>query len=624
MKTEFVLATFAAVALIASSSARGADLNSLSQAEKRAGWKLVFDGKTTKGWRGYKKDKPGEGWKIVDGALTRAAGGAGDIMTDAQYGSFELSLEYKISKGGNSGIMFHVLEDARGAPWSGPEVQVQDNVDGHDPQKSGWMYQLYRSPVDSTKPAGQWNHLQLKVTPEEGVLYMNGVRYYRFKKGDADWDRRVAKSKFASTEGWAKATEGHIALQDHGNMVAYRNIKIREFKSGATAPDPVDGKLALKPVVAFPNVQWAGWKPVDDNGRPQPFRPIVLTFANDGMNRIFVATQRGVLHVLPNDDDAKKSEVFLDISDKVSYSDRQNEEGLLGLTFHPNYKQNGEFYIYYTTTGAEHTSVISRFRVSPDDPNLADAKFEEEIMRIKQPYWNHNGGTIEFGPDGKLYVALGDGGAGNDPHGNGQNLGTLLGSILRIDVDKKSGDKAYSIPRTNPFVGREGARGEIWAYGVRNIWRLAFDRETASLWAADVGQNLWEEINIIKRGGNYGWNIREGGHPFGQSGVDTRDGLVEPVWEYDHEVGKSITGGVVYRGKKLPELAGAYVYGDYVSGRLWALKIDSSADKKVTNWAIPSQSALQPISFGEDADGEIYFTVVTPTGKGVYRFARTD
>ena len=169
--------------------------------------------------------------------------------------------------------------------------------------------------------------------------------------------------------------------------------------------------------------------------------------------------------------------------------------------------------------------MISRFRVSKDNPNKADPQFEEEIMRLQQPYWNHNGGTIAFGPDGYLYIGLGDGGAGNDPHGNGQNLKVLLGSILRIDIDRKAGGLNYAIPADNPFVKEKGVRGEIWARGFRNIWRLAFDRANGDLWVADVGQNLWEEINIVTRGGNYGWNLREGAHLFGAQGVSARKDL---------------------------------------------------------------------------------------------------
>lgn len=201
--------------------------NTLSEQEKSAGWKLLFDGKTTQGWRNYKKSDMSSGWKIVDGALTRAANGAGDIITTDQYGAFELSLEYKISPAGNSGLMYHVSEEGA-APWhSGPEIQIQDNKDGKDPQKAGWLYQLYKADQDATKPAGEWNQLRIVITPKKCEQYMNGVKYCEYVKGSPDWDERVAKSKFAKMPLFGKSTSGHICLQDHGNEVAFRNIKIR-------------------------------------------------------------------------------------------------------------------------------------------------------------------------------------------------------------------------------------------------------------------------------------------------------------------------------------------------------------------------------------------------------------
>jgi len=345
-------------------------------------------------------------------------------------------------------------------------------------------------------------------------------------------------------------------------------------------------------------------------------RPIVLTHAGDGSNRVFIASQLGKIHVLPNDQSAAETAVFLDIAERVVYKRKENEEGLLGVAFHPDYKQNGEFFVYYTTTDAPHTSVISRFRVSDDDPNRADPSSEEEILRIPQPFWNHNGGTIVFGPDGYLYIGLGDGGKANDPHNNGQNLQTLLGAILRIDIDGKTpkdpeDDNSvalnYRIPEDNPFTGHSGlARGEIWSWGWRNPWRIAFDRETGVLWGGDVGQNLWEEINIVRKGGNYGWNLREGFHPFGPGGLGPQPWLIDPIWEYHHKIGKSITGGHVYRGKRLPQLEGAYLYADYVTGRVWALRYDSGEEQVVSNRSIQGNT-LPVMSFGEDERGEVYF-----------------
>lgn len=204
-----------------------AELNTLSEEEKKAGWKLLFDGKSTAGWRGFKQTDVGAGWKVADGALVREGKGAGDILTSDQFAAFELSLDYNISPEGNSGVMFHVT-DAGQTPWqTGPEIQIQDNAAGHDPQKSGWLYQLYKPDTDATKPAGQWNTLRILITPEKCSTTMNGVKYYEFVKGSKDWDERVAKSKFAKMPHFGKPTKGHIALQDHGNLVSFRNIKIR-------------------------------------------------------------------------------------------------------------------------------------------------------------------------------------------------------------------------------------------------------------------------------------------------------------------------------------------------------------------------------------------------------------
>ena len=358
-------------------------------------------------------------------------------------------------------------------------------------------------------------------------------------------------------------------------------------------------------------------------------RPIVVTHANDGSDRIFIASQYGVIHILENDEEAEDSTVFLDIEDQVVYNDKQNEEGFLGLAFHPKYKQNGKFYAYYTTTSAPRVSVISEFTVSKNDPNKADPKSEREVLRIPQPFWNHNGGTICFGPDGYLYIGLGDGGKGGDPFGNGQNLSTWLGSILRIDVDNQDKGKGYAVPKDNPFVGKEGAKPEIYAYGLRNVWRMSFDRKTGHFWVADVGQKLWEEINIVTKGGNYGWNLREAKHKY-ENGSEARPDLIDPIWEYPHEavqggvvggqVGKSITGGHVYRGSAIPALGGYYVYADYVSGGLWALKYDWES-KRVSQTRTLGGFKLPVMSFGEDQGGELYYT--TPAG-AIYKLVAAE
>ncbi|MCI0682840.1 MAG: PQQ-dependent sugar dehydrogenase [Gemmataceae bacterium] len=409
-----------------------------------------------------------------------------------------------------------------------------------------------------------------------------------------------------------------------------RSLLVADATAGAihVVPAAVPGQpvdetpLPLETAVAFPNLKWTGWQGETDAGKIVPLRPIVLTHAGDGSNRVFVATQHGVIHVFPNDQKAKATKVFLDIESQVRYDDKQNEEGLLGLAFHPEYKKTGEFFVFYTPKNQKLVNVVSRFRVSKDDPNKADPASEEIIFSVKRPFWNHDGGTICFGPDGCLYIALGDGGAANDPHDNGQNLKTHLGDILRIDVNKKDPGKKYAIPPDNPLAGNENALPEIWAYGLRNVWRMAFDKKTGKLWAGDVGQNLYEEINIIEKGGNYGWRRREGLHPFGADGKGHGPAYIDPIWEYHHDIGKSITGGHVYRGKALPELEGHYVYGDYVSSKIWALRYDETAKRVVANRPIRDRG-MPILSFGEDEQGDVYLLTYSAAGRGIYQFVRT-
>jgi glucose/arabinose dehydrogenase len=413
-----------------------------------------------------------------------------------------------------------------------------------------------------------------------------------------------------------------------------KSILVPDMKAGTltavpcTVPgaevDESDLKVAIEP--AFPDIKWENWKKVTDKGRPNELRPIVLTHAGDGSNRVFVATQLGVLHVFANDQKAKEAKVFLDIQDRVIYKDTENEEGFLGLAFAPDYKRSGVFYAYYTPRpskrlkGEKLVNVVSRFRVSKDDPNKADPDSEEILLRMPKPFWNHNGGTLAFGPDGMLYIAVGDGGLANDPFGHGQNLNSILGKILRIDVSKKDEGLAYSIPRDNPFAGKEKVRGEIWSYGWRNVWRMSFDRETGKLWAADVGQNLWEEINRVQKGGNYGWNPRESLHPFGVKGVEQNREMIDPIWEYHHDIGKSITGGHVYRGSRVKSLEGLYLYADYVSGHVWGLRYDEKQKRVTANRWLRRGPGFATLSFGEDEKGDVYLLAASTAGKGLFRF----
>lgn len=630
-----VLAAMAASIAAESSSAE--QPNTLSEAERRTGWRLLFDGRSADAFRGYRKPALGPGWVVEDGALVRRDAGAGDIVTKDEFGEFELQLEYMISPGGNSGVMFHVAE-TEPAPWmTGPEVQILDDSVAKESQKAGWLYGLYeaappgwakklleRSQIpaerafDATRPRGEWNHVYLKVSEGGGEICVNGVSYVKFKKGDKDWDARVAKSKFAKFPAFGKATRGHICLQDHGDVVAFRSIKIREpGKSGV--PQPIDGTLAVKAVAAFPEATWEGWSPTSDDGKPvPPLRPLLVTHAGDGSGRRFVLEQSGMIHVLAKD--AKAAKLFLDLRDRVVPWRQGDEEGLLGLAFHPRFRENGEFFVRYCPKDEPRVRRVSRFRVGRDDPNRADPASEEVVFVNDQPFGNHNGGSIAFGPDGFLYIGLGDGGGLNDLLGHGQNLTTFLGAILRIDVDRRDPGKAYAVPADNPFVDHADAKPEIYAYGFRNVWQMAFDPPTGRLWVADVGQDLLEEIDIVKKGGNYGWSVREGTKSFGRTAAPA--GTIDPVWEYDHQVGKSITGGCVYRGKEIPQLDGSYLYADYISGKLWALRLDD-ATGAVTNMAIP-WSGLPIFGFGSDEAGEVYVNTASPTGQGVFRLVRDE
>ena len=329
--------------------------------------------------------------------------------------------------------------------------------------------------------------------------------------------------------------------------------------------------------------------------------PVDLQHPDDGINRIFVVSQKGLIYVFKNTRSVKSAKIFLDIRDKVTYG---IELGLLGLAFHPDYKNNGYFYVNYTTSNPLRT-IIARYTVNPKKRNSADKNSERILFQINQPYRNHNGGQLAFGPDGYLYIALGDGGSSGDPEDNGQNKSSLLGKILRIDVNCTSENKNYCVPSENPFVGNtQGYKEEIYAYGLRNPWRMTFDPATGWMWAGDVGQDSWEEIDIIEKGENYGWRIIEGNHCYNPSSDCDTSGLTLPVWEYGHdEGGCSITGGYVYRGTKFPELYGKYIYGDYCSGSIWALSYDGV--NPATNKLLLTAD-IEISSFGIDKDNEMY------------------
>ena len=329
--------------------------------------------------------------------------------------------------------------------------------------------------------------------------------------------------------------------------------------------------------------------------------------------RFFVTEQTGRVMSFPSGPEApepSEAAVFLDIRDRVNRGG--NEEGLLGLAFDPEFGSNGHFYVYYSASQPRR-SIVSRFTAATSSAATAEPKTELVVMEIPQPYQNHNGGQLVFGPDGMLYIALGDGGLGGDPQGNGQDIGTLLGSILRIDVSAIGPDAGYRVPPDNPFAGTPNARGEIWAFGFRNPWRFSFDRQTGDLWAGDVGQNSYEEVDLVLRGGNYGWNILEGGHCFSPRTGCNPSGTELPVIEYSLDEGCSVIGGYVYRGTRIPSLNGTYLYGDFCSGEIHGFRIENG---DVIEHRLMVDSGLRITSFGEDEKGEIY---VLSQNDGIYR-----
>lgn len=328
-------------------------------------------------------------------------------------------------------------------------------------------------------------------------------------------------------------------------------------------------------------------------------RPVGLYSPEDNSNRLFILEKGGTIQVIDNEKTATQKIDFLDITDQVS---DVGEQGLLGLAFHPNFTDNDYFYVDYTNNNGD--TIISRFKINSSDTNKANKTSEKILLEIAQPADNHNGGQIAFGPDGYLYIALGDGGGAGDTYGNAQNKTTLLGSILRIDVN--SGEP-YTVPEDNPFYGNaEGYKEEIYAYGLRNPWRFSFDNETGLLWAADVGQNAWEEINIIQNGGNYGWPILEGTHCY-QSTVCNKNAYISPIYEFSHTFGRSITGGFVYRGNQLPCLRRKYIYGDFINGKIWALEY---SENNVTTNEIIKDLPFKITSFGLDANRELFICTI--------------
>ena len=372
-----------------------------------------------------------------------------------------------------------------------------------------------------------------------------------------------------------------------------------------------DGLPKLKTEVAFPNLRFD--------------RPVALAYPTDGSNLLYVAEQhKGTIQSFPDEKDTTDLKEFMKLPDPMN---KDNEEGLLGLAFHPKYKENGEFFVYYSGHDMvdgkhERHSVVSRFKVSRDDPRKADPSTEQRIwVSAKDPFPNHNGGCIAFGPDGFLYISLGDSGAADDPLTTGQNPKDWFGSILRIDVDHPAQGQAYGIPAANPKL-RDSKYAdwapEVYCIGLRNVWKFSFDRQTGALWAGDVGQNKYEMVHVIENGGNYGWSINEAFHPFQpqrRQKPAAGSKISKPIVEYPHgpnddpkrkDFGQSITGGYVYRGPALPALEGVYVYGDFQSGRIWGVKAKDGEAVESGELTDVAKSKLPIAAFGEDQTGDLF------------------
>ncbi len=331
-------------------------------------------------------------------------------------------------------------------------------------------------------------------------------------------------------------------------------------------------------------------------------QPVDVVNAGDGSRRLFVLERPGTIRIIQNGSLLDKP--FLDITSKVLSTGM--EQGLLGLAFHPQYSRNGFFFVNYIDQ--KGNTMIARYRVSASDPDQADPASEQPVLQVSQPAPNHNGGNLVFGPDGNLWIGLGDGGGEGDTYHNGQNRQSLLGKLLRINVD----NLPYTIPLDNPFINSPDARPEVWAIGLRNPWRFSFDRQTGDLIIGDVGQNTYEEIDFWRAGSaaglNYGWPIMEGNHCYPDSQSCDRTGLTLPVAEYTHDEGCAVTGGYVYRGSRYPALTGIYFFSDFCSGILWGMARDAAGTWRVR---LLGHNSISPSSFGQDEDGELYVADMT-------------
>jgi quinoprotein glucose dehydrogenase len=369
---------------------------------------------------------------------------------------------------------------------------------------------------------------------------------------------------------------------------------------------------------------------LEDSETPKPISWVLIP---DGSDRSLLVLQGGKVLIIPSDQSGGKINSFLELSAKDMIV-KDFEEGLLGLVFHPNYERNGLFYLYHTLQNPKRSVLVEK-RIKNQKTLALDKSHQRTLIEIEQPYWNHNSGVPVFGPDGYLYLSTGDGGSANDPHDFSQNTFSLLGKVLRLDVDKKEGSLEYAIPDDNPYKNTPGYRGEIWTTGMRNPWRLHWDIPANNLYCADVGQHMKEEINLIVRGGNYGWSFREGTERFSQKNRDPSENIefIDPVFEYGHDEGTSVSGGIVYRGSKYPEIYGHYIFGDWGTGKCWAIEVRDSmvVSKKYIEFELDGdvindlpkfvngkpQSPFKPVNFCMSANddlvlldwkGKIYFT----------------
>lgn len=393
--------------------------------------------------------------------------------------------------------------------------------------------------------------------------------------------------------------KGLLAMTSRFRILA-RAMLIMLVGAGVFAPQALAQDATTESPAFDPSTFNVGLAPVGEEFD----QPLFVTNAGDDSGRLFVVERPGIVRIIADGNVVETP--FLDISDRVGTDG--SERGLLGLAFAPDYAESRLFYVDYTDLNGN--TVVSRFAVT-DDPDVADPSSESVLLQQEQPYENHNGGELLFGPDGYLYIGFGDGGSQGDPHGNGQNLGVWLGKILRIDVDPANTPEGepYAVPDDNPFVGQADAKPEIFVYGLRNPWRFSFDTATGDLYIGDVGQDTYEEIDFVSAdevgGQDFGWNIMEATHCYRADTCD-ESGLTLPVFEYAHDVGGcSVTGGYVYRGTEIPELDGTYLFADYCSGKLWGMGRDANGEWVASD---PIETGAAVSSFGQDESGELYLT----------------